>query len=151
LNGTILAPLNEPYLGTKMAPNQSPLDVGMASILYINIGGYLMVWCVNTLKIVGEGKVEKSSLCNFEIDLGYIDNFLIVNKELGEIIKVIVFPEKQFEKIFFEEDVTNCNLHFIKFKEGSPTWINEKDIRLIAREYHKRSGKRLLVLHNVAT
>ncbi len=26
-----------------------------------------MVWCVDTLKIVGEGKVEKSNLCNFEL------------------------------------------------------------------------------------
>jgi len=100
-----------------------------------------MTWCVDTLKIVGEGKIEKSSLCNFEIDLGYFNNFLLIDKEFGEVIKVIVFPGALFEKTFFGKEKSLHNMHFIKYKEGQPHWIQQKDIELIAKEYKKLIGK----------
>ncbi|QGQ44772.1 hypothetical protein [Metabacillus sediminilitoris] len=50
--------------------------------------------------------MKKSNLCNFELDLGYYNDFLIINKEYGEVIKSIVFPEKLFEKKFFGEKIS---------------------------------------------
>ncbi|MED4400049.1 hypothetical protein ABET41_10805 [Metabacillus fastidiosus] len=108
-----------------------------------------MAWCVDTLKIVGEGKIEKSNLCNFELDLGYYDNFVIINEKFGEVIKIIIFPEKLFEKTFLGENIDRYTMHFIKYKEGQPWWITEEDIRLIAKEYHKRSGKKLKLIEEI--
>ncbi len=62
-----------------------------------------MTWCVDTLKIIGEGLVEKSNLCSFELDLVTFNNFLIINKEFEVVIKVIVFSQPLFESTFLEK------------------------------------------------
>ena len=108
-----------------------------------------MAWCVDTLKIIGKGKVEKSNLCNFEMDLGYFDNFLIINKDIGEVIKIIIFPEKIFEKTFLGEDNSLYTIHFIKYIHGMPTWINDQDVKLIAKEYNKINGKKLEFIQHI--
>ncbi len=102
-----------------------------------------MVWYVDTLKIVGEGQVEKSNLCNFEFDLGYFDNFLVIDKKLGIVIKTILFPKSLFEQKFFGKETDLYTMHFIKYREGMADWIKQSDIELIAREYKKRAGKQL--------
>ncbi|MEH6949530.1 hypothetical protein V7068_21180 [Bacillus sp. JJ634] len=102
-----------------------------------------MAWCVDTLKIVGEGQVEKSRLCNFEFDLGYFDNFLVIDKKRRIVIKTIIFPEALFEQTFFGKEDSLYTMHFIKYREGKADWIEQSDIELIAKEYKKRTGKKL--------
>lgn len=108
-----------------------------------------MTWCVDTLKIIGEGLVEKSNLCSFELDLGTFNNFLIINNEFEVVIKVIVFSQPLFESTFFGENIQLPSMHFIKYKEGKPRWITENDINLIAIEYQKRCRKKLKILHEI--
>ena len=100
-------------------------------------GGFYMIWCVDTLKIVGEGKVEKSNLCNFEFDLGYFDNFLVVDRDLGIIIETILFPEALFDQTFFGKENKLYTMHFIKYRQGKEDTIQQSDIELIAKEYNK--------------
>lgn len=104
-----------------------------------------MAWCVDTLKIIGEGEVEKSTLCNFEFDLGYLEHFLVINKESSIEIKVIIFPKALYEQKFLGKETDLYTMHFIKYREGMEDWIKQRDIELIAREYKKITGKQLKI------
>ncbi|UNL85728.1 hypothetical protein [Priestia koreensis] len=104
-----------------------------------------MAWCVDTLKIIGEGRVEKSTLCNFEFFLGYLEDFLVIDERFEIEIKIIIFPQSLFEETFFGTENPLHTMHFIKYREGKEDWIKQKDIQLIAEEYKKRTGKQLSV------
>jgi hypothetical protein len=51
-----------------------------------------MPWGVKTLKIIGDGLVQKSDLTSFEFPLGHYEDFIVIDKKNGEIIKVVTFP-----------------------------------------------------------
>ena len=104
-----------------------------------------MVWCVNTLKIVGQGEVEKSSLCNFEFDMdsGFLEDFIVIDEDSRNLIKTIVFPSMLFKATFWGESTTSYTMHFLKIRGGMIWDIDDSDISLIAKEYNARTGNKI--------
>ncbi|MCP8968996.1 hypothetical protein [Ectobacillus ponti] len=105
-----------------------------------------MSWCVRSLKIIGEGLVEVSSVCSHEFVEGHFEDFAVVNPEQQEIIQVLVFAKHLFEMQFFGQKTEIYTMHFVKVKQGKLDWIQESDYQVIASVYNKKVGKQLKII-----
>lgn len=108
-----------------------------------------MPWCVRSLKIVGEGLVEVSNVCSHEFDLGHFEDFVIVNPDNEEMIKVLIFSNNLFEMKFFGEKTDLYTMHFVKIKDGMVGCVNQSDYNVIAKEYKVRTGKDFKVIQRL--
>lgn len=105
-----------------------------------------MPWCLNTLKVIGKGQVEISSLCNFEFDRASEEKvFLVVNKDYNEVIKTLTFKQTTLDKEFYEKKDT---VHFIKVREGMLDHLRPEDFKLIADKYFKETNQKLVILQD---
>jgi len=105
-----------------------------------------MPWCVRSLKVVGEGLVEVSSVCSHEWDEGHFEDFVVVDSDRQEIIQVLIFSKHLFEMKFFGEEIDPYTMHFVKITHGRIDWIQEHDYQVIAEEYRKRTGQTFKVI-----
>lgn len=103
-----------------------------------------MPWCLNTLKVVGKGQVVISSLCNFEFDMASEEEeFLVVNKDLNEVINTLIFKQSILDKeLFGKKD----SVHFIKVIDGILDHLRPEDFKLISDKYFNNTKQKLTIL-----
>lgn len=103
-----------------------------------------MPWCLNTLKVIGKGQAEISSLCNYEFDLATEEKeFLVVNKDRNEVIKILTFNQSTLDKEFYgKKDI----VHFFKVKEDILDHLRPEDFKLISDEFFKQTNQELTIL-----
>ncbi|MCM3745359.1 hypothetical protein M3193_14625 [Sporosarcina luteola] len=105
-----------------------------------------MVWCLDTLKVIGKGQVERSSLCSCEFDMASEEEeFLVINKASRKVINTITFKESAVEKELFGKRDT---VHFIKVTDGLLDHLRPEDFKLISDKYFEMTNQKLSILQS---
>ncbi|MFJ7827605.1 hypothetical protein [Psychrobacillus sp. NPDC096623] len=105
-----------------------------------------MPWCLNTLKVIGKGQVEISSLCNFEFDMASEEEeFLVVNKDRNEVINTLTFKHSILDRELFDKKDT---VHFIKVRDGILDHLKPEDFKLISDKYFNNTKQELTILQD---
>ena len=102
-----------------------------------------MPWFLNSLKVVGKGQAEISSLGTYDFDLASEEKvFLVVNKERDEVIKTLTFNQSTLDKeLYGKKDI----VHFFKVKEDILDHLRPEDFKLISDEYFKQTNQELVI------
>ena len=105
-----------------------------------------MPWCLNTLKVIGKGQAEISSLCSFEFDMASEEEeFLVVNKDRNEVINTLTFKQSSLDKELFDKKDT---VHFIKVKDGILDHLRPEDFKLISDKYFNKTKQKLTIVQD---